>query len=81
MVLGVHNMVDAVSHYWEEHLSSDGALWILGLDGLLLVPVIFAVFFYPMAVLIGVGAVLVLAVAYLALVRALHSHRQHIGHH
>lgn len=81
MILGVHNMVDAVAHYWHDHLSSDGAMWILGLDALLLIPAMFAVFFYPVAVLTGVGAALLLAATYLALLRAVHAHRRTIGHH
>jgi len=80
MILGVHNMVDALSHYTKEHVTGDGSLWILGLDGILLIPVIFAVFFYPMAMLIGIGTALALAVVYLALVQALHGHRARIGH-
>ena len=75
MILGMHNMVDAVADYWNEHVSSDGALWILGLNGLLLVPVIFFVFFFPMAVAIGVGAAALLAGVYFVLLRMLHSHR------
>ena len=79
MILGVHNMVDAVSHYTKDHVTGDGSLWILGLDGILLIPVIFAVFFYPMAMLIGVGAALLLAVTYFGLLRVLHGHRHHVG--
>ena len=80
MILGVHNMVDALSHYTKEHVTADGSLWILGLDGILLIPAIFAVFFYPMAVLIGTGAAVVLVVAYLGLLSVLHRHRQQMGH-
>lgn len=81
MILGVHNMVDAVAHYTKDHVTPDGALWILGLDGILLIPVIFFVFFYPMVVLIGVGAALLLAVTYFGLLRVVHTHRHHLGHH
>ena len=73
MIFGVHNILDAFSHYTHDHLSTDGALWILALDGILLIPLIFAVFFYPMAVLIAVGAVAVLTVAVLALRRIVHA--------
>jgi len=78
MILGVHNLVDAVAHSWKEHVSSDGSdgtLWILGLDGILLIPVIFFVFFFPMAVAIGVGAVALIAGVYFVLLRVLHNHR------
>jgi hypothetical protein len=80
MILGVHNMVDAVTHYAKDHTSSDGAWWILGLDGLLLVPILFAIFFYPLAVLMGVGAVLLMGGTYYVLLRALHGHRSTPGH-
>ena len=53
MILGLHDMVDALSHYSSEHVNSDGAWWILALDGILLIPLIFAVFFYPMAIVLG----------------------------
>ena len=63
MILGLHNMVESVEHYWQDHVSADGGLAIVGLDGILLIPVIFAVFFYPMATLIAVGTVLLLMLA------------------
>ena len=60
MILGLHHMTEALGHHWQERISADGGLWILALDGILLIPVIFAVFFYPMAVAIGVGVMRVL---------------------
>ena len=75
MILGVHNMVDALTHYWDEHLSSDGAWWILGLDAILLIPAMFAVFFFPYAAMIGAGGVLAIAAIYFVLLRALRGHR------
>lgn len=68
-------MIRALLHSADDLFNSDGAWWILALDSILLIPVIFAVFFYPMAVLIGVGAALVLTVAVMALVRLLHAHQ------
>jgi hypothetical protein len=44
--------------YWSEMVSYDGGMSLLLMDGLLLVPLIMAAFFYPIQVLIGVGAVL-----------------------
>jgi hypothetical protein len=70
-----------VTKYTKDHLTGDGSLWILGLDGILLVPVIFFVFFYPMAVLISVGVALLLAATYFGLLRVVQSHRHHLGHH
>ena len=80
MILGVHNMVEAISSYTRDHVSADGGAWILLLDGILLIPLIFAVFFYPLAVLIGVGSAALLTVAFVLLVRAAQRHRVHIGH-
>ncbi len=79
MILGVHNMVDALSHYTKEHITADGSLWILGLDGILLIPVIFAVFFYPVAMLIGIGSVVALAAIYMVLLHTIQGHRHHVG--
>lgn len=80
MVVSLREMFRAVFHYWDEHISGDGAWWILALDAVLLIPLMFAVFFYPVAVLIGVGAVLVLTAAAIGLRRAVyarhHPHRE-----
>jgi hypothetical protein len=48
--------------YWSEMVSYEGGISLLYIDGLLLVPIIFAAFFYPIQVLVGVGAVLVVAI-------------------
>jgi len=69
-------MFRAIVHSADHLISADGAWWILALDGILLVPLIFAAFFYPMAILIGVGAAVVLTVAVMALIRAVHSHQR-----
>ena len=77
MTLGWHNMIEAVERSWRTHTSSDGGLWIVGLDGLLLVPVLFAVFFYPKVMLLGIGAVMVLMlIAY----EVVHFSRTHHAH-
>ena len=36
MIVGVHNFVDAVGHYNDEVTSSEGGLWLVMMDGLLL---------------------------------------------
>ena len=69
-------MIRALRHSVGQLFNSDGAWWILALDGILLIPLIFAVFFFPAAVLIGVGTVAVLTATALALMRAMHA-RQH----
>ncbi len=58
-----------------ELFSSEGAWWILALNGILLIPLVFAMFFFPVAVLIGVGTVAVLTVMAVALMRAMHAHQ------
>jgi len=68
-------MIRALLHSADDLVNSDGAWWILALDGILLVPLIFAVFFYPMAVLVGVVALLVLTVAVMALIRVVQAHQ------
>ena len=47
--VGIHNFVDAIGHYKNEVASSDGGLWIVMMDGLLLIPLAMAAFFYPVA--------------------------------
>jgi uncharacterized membrane protein HdeD (DUF308 family) len=68
-------MIRALLHSADHLFNSDGAWWILALDGILLIPLMFAVFFYPMAVLLAVAAAAVLTVGVLACLRAVHSHR------
>ena len=77
MILGVHNMVESVEHYWTNHLSADRDLSLLGLDGILLIPVVFAVFFYPVAMLIGIGSVLLLMLAGYEVVHFSRTHHTH----
>lgn len=49
--------------YWNEFISSDGGFALVLMNGLLLVPLIMAAFFYPIQVLIVVGVLVVLTVA------------------
>jgi len=72
-------MIRALLHSADDLFNSDGAWWILALDSILLIPLVFAVFFYPMAVLIGVAAVLVLTIAVLAVMRAVHTYQHRHG--
>ena len=77
MILGLHNMVESVEHYWTNHISADGGLSLLGLDGILLIPVVFAVFFYPVAMLIAIGSVLLLMLAGYEIVVFSRRHHSH----
>jgi hypothetical protein len=70
-------MIRALLEHVKNVISSDGALWILGLDGILLIPLIFAVFFYPYAVLMSVGAVLAVTAVLLLLLRYVQGRHRH----
>ena len=61
MILGMHNMLDSMSSYWRTRVSSDGALWILMMDALFLIPRVFAVFFYPKPLLAMIAGVLLVS--------------------
>jgi hypothetical protein len=49
--------------YWDERVSYEGGMALLWMDGLLLIPLIMAAFFYPVEALIAIGAVLLLSLA------------------
>ena len=68
-------MTRVLLHSVGQFFNSDGAWWILALDGILLIPLVFAMFFFPVAVLIGSGAVAVLTIMAVALMRAIHAHQ------
>jgi hypothetical protein len=70
-------MIRALLDYMGEHVSGDGAWWILGLNSILLIPVIFAVFFYPWQVLTGVAVLLFLTIAALAVNRRVRKRHRH----
>jgi len=72
-------MIRALLHSCDDLVNTNGACWILALDSILLIPLIFAVFFYPVAVLSGVAVVAVLTVAAIAVVRGVHTYRHRHG--
>lgn len=53
-------MLHEILHSADDLISSDGAWWILGLNGILLIPAIFAVFFYPVEVLTAAAGLIAL---------------------
>jgi len=79
-VLSLREMLHGLFHFWDEHISKDGAWWILALDSVLFIPLIFAVFFFPMAVLAIVGGVAVLTLGFIALKRLVHVRHHHRPH-
>lgn len=68
-------MIHALLDYMGKHVSEDGAWWILGLNGILLIPLIFAFFFYPRAMFTGAAVALVVTVAALVVGRAVRARR------
>jgi hypothetical protein len=77
MIVGMHDMLDGASRYWRERISPEGALWIVMMDGLLLIPLVFAVFFYPRPVLMAIGGVLLLSALLVEGVHVVRTH--HVG--
>jgi hypothetical protein len=47
-------------NFWTERVSYEGGLSLLWMDGLLLIPLIMAAFFYPVEALVAAGALLLL---------------------
>ena len=70
-------MFTLLRRYWSEMVSYDGGMSLLLMDGLLLVPLIMAAFFYPIEVLVGVGAVLLLTVVAYECVALWRKHHHH----
>ena len=70
-------MIRALLHSADDLFNSDGAWWILALDSILLIPLIFAMFFYPVMVLGGVAAAAVLTFVVLILMRRIQAAHRH----
>jgi hypothetical protein len=54
-------MFSLLRRYWDDLVSYDGGMSLLLMDGLLLVPLVMAAFFFPLEVAIGVGVTLVVS--------------------
>ena len=80
MIVGVHNFVDALGRFKDETINHEGGLWILAMDGLLLIPLAMAAFFYPVIALEAILAVGILSVIGMLLVRAHHKGQLHLPH-
>ena len=63
---------------WDERVSYEGGLSLLWMDGLLLIPLMMAAFFYPVAALITAGALLL--VTFLAYEGVVIWKRRHVPH-
>ena len=80
MIVGLHNFVDAFGRYKDEVIRSEGGLWILAMDALLLIPLFMAAFFYPIVALEALIAIAVLSIIGMVLVRAHHRGQLHLPH-
>jgi hypothetical protein len=49
--------------YRDEFVSFEGGLWLLAIDALLLIPLVFAAFFYPREALLTAGVLLIVTFA------------------
>ena len=56
-------MIALLRRYWNELVSYEGGFALLMMEGLLLVPLIMAAFFYPFEVLAAVAVVAVVSLA------------------
>ena len=64
---------------WTERVSYEGGLSLLWMDGLLLIPLIMAAFFYPVEALLAAGALL--AVTLVIYEGCVLWKRHHVVHH
>jgi hypothetical protein len=60
-------------------VESGGGWYILALDGILLIPLVFAGFFFPVPFLIGIGIAAALAVGTVLVIRMVQAHHHRHG--
>ena len=71
-------MISWLRSLWTDRVSYDGGLSLIWMDGLLLIPLVMAAFFYPMEALIGAAALLV--VTFLIYEGVVFWKRHHVPH-
>ena len=54
-------MLSWLRTFWTERVSYEGGMSLLWMDGLLLIPLIMAAFFYPIEALVAAGVLLLLS--------------------
>ena len=54
-------MISWLRSLWSDRVSYEGGLSLLWMDGLLLIPLVMAAFFYPMEALLSAGALLLVS--------------------
>ena len=67
-------MLREILHSADRFIEARGGWYILALDGMLLIPLAFSVFFFPVAILIGVAVAAVLTIGTLVVMRRVHAH-------
>lgn len=67
-------MIRALLHSADRFVESGGGWYILALDGILLIPLVFAGFFFPMAFLIGLVTVAAAGAGTFGVIRLVHVH-------
>jgi len=72
-------MIRQLLHSADRFVESTGGWSILALDGILLIPLVFAVFFFPVAILGGLGAIVLVAAVVCAVMRAVHTYHHRHG--
>jgi hypothetical protein len=70
-------LLHALRHSCDDFFNADGAGWILVLDAILLIPVLFAAFFYPLAALAGVLVIAFVTIVPLVVMRLIQARRHH----
>ena len=71
-------MISWLRNLWSERVSYEGGLSLLWMDGLLLIPLMMAAFFYPVEALVAAGALLL--VTFLAYEGVVIWKRRHVPH-
>lgn len=72
-------MIRALLQFIDRFVEYAGGWSILALDGILLIPLFFAIFFLPFAILVALGVVVVVAAGTLAVMHAVHVHHRRHG--
>ena len=56
-------MLSWIRRRWQDNVSYEGGLWLIWMDGLLLIPFVMAAFFYPVQALLAAAALLLVSFA------------------
>lgn len=73
-------MIRALLHTADRFIESGGGWYLIALDGVLLIPLVFAGFFFPIPFFIGMGVIAVLTAGAFGVMRLVHGHHHRHGH-